>query len=88
MDEFMTSGKKNMETNKNSEFIKTNLKWVVGIAFAIIMLYLNSLYVTKEDAAKHNKELESIKEMVMLNGINTANNTKILDEITEIKIKE
>lgn len=72
----------------SAEFIKTNLKWLVGIIFAIIMLWLNSRYVTKEEAVKHNKKLEEIKEAVMINTLEIKNNTKVLDEITEIKIKK
>ncbi len=76
------------EVNKNSEFIKTNLKWLVGIIFAIIMLWLNSKYETKDEAAKHDLKFDKLEMEFELYKQTVDNLVKVIDEITELKIKD
>lgn len=47
--------------NKKNDFLKTNLKWLAGVALAIIVLWLNSRYETKEEAAIHDENFDKLE---------------------------
>ena len=78
----------NEAINDGREFLKTNFKWIAFVCFAIIVLWLKSLFVTKTEAEAHNAELEALKVNYIEMNMTVKNHTKILDAITEIKLKE
>lgn len=72
----------------NRDVLKQNLKWIIIIVVGVIVLWLKSLFVTKIEAEAHNDELEKMKIEFIIMKETVKNHTKILDEITEIKIKK
>jgi len=56
---------------KVSEFIEGNIKWVVVILFGIIVIWLNTNYVTRGEYNDLQGELTDLKESVTIDKSNT-----------------
>ena len=52
--------------NKISTFIEQNMRWVIGIAFAIIILYLNTRYVSVEEYDNTKSKVSALENELSL----------------------
>jgi len=63
-------------TDKLNNFVNTNMRWIILIIGAIVILYLNSIYATREEFDTLKIEVEIIKTEFLL--MKQENQLKIL----------
>ena len=63
-------------TDKLNNFVNTNMRWIILIIGAIVILYLNSIYATREEYSSLKIEVEIIKTELLL--MKQENQLKIL----------